>query len=154
MTIMLGCMATRLSAVSMRVSPFSTAEPEAEKLSVSAERRFSAISNDTRVRVDASMKRLITSWPRKAGTFLTGRSLTSLKPSAVSRMSVISSGVSGSMPRRSLLRSAEDGVRILGLFLHDQDFVFSVRFFELHLDDFVRVGGDGLADDVRVDREL
>ena len=84
-------------------------EPEAEKLSVSAERRFSAISNETRVRVDASMKRLMTSCPRSAGTFLTGRSLTSLKPSAVSRMRVISSGVSGSMPRRSLVRSEESG---------------------------------------------
>ena len=55
---------------------------------MSAERRFSAISNETRVRVDASMKRLMTSCPRSAGTFFTGRSLTSLKPSAVSRISV------------------------------------------------------------------
>src|SRR5207237_1035059 len=97
-TIMPCCMAIGCCAVSVSVSPFSTEEPEAEKFSVSADRRFSAISNETRVRVDASMKRLMTSWPRSAGTFFTGRSLTSLKPSAVSRISVISSGVSGSMP--------------------------------------------------------
>src|SRR6266849_6130669 len=105
-------MATRFSAVSISVSPFSTADPDAVKLSVSAERRFSAISNDTRVRVDGSMKRLMTSWPRSAGTFLTGRSLTSLKPSAVSRISVISSGESGSMPRRSLVLRADVAARI------------------------------------------
>jgi len=56
MTIMSGCMATRFSAVSMSVSPFSTDDPDAVKLSVSADRRFSAISNDTRVRVDASIE--------------------------------------------------------------------------------------------------
>ena len=114
MTIMSGCMATRFSAVSMSVSPFSTEEPEAVKLSVSAERRFSAISNETRVRVDASMKRLMTSCPRNAGTFFTGRSLTSLNPSAVSRISSISSGRRGSMPRRSLDFSEEVEVRMCG----------------------------------------
>src|SRR3954452_22776384 len=99
----------------MSVSPFSTAEPDAAKLRVSAESRFSAISNETRVRVDGSMKRLMTSCPRRAGTFFTGRSLTSLKPSAVSRMREISSGERGSMPRRSLDFSADVCVRILGL---------------------------------------
>ena len=112
MTIMSGAMAIRFSAVSMRVSPFSTDDPAAPKLRVSAERRFSAISNETRVRVDASMKRLMTSCPRSAGTFFTGRSLTSLNPSAVSRMSVISSGERDSMPRRSLVRSDEAVARI------------------------------------------
>ena len=112
MTIMSGCMATRFSAVSMSVSPFSTLDPEAVKLSVSAERRFSAISNETRVRVDASMKRLMTSCPRSAGTFFTGRSLTSLNPSAVSRINSISSGSSASMPRRSLDFSEEVEARM------------------------------------------
>src|SRR5687768_16196636 len=155
MTIMLGCMATRLSAVSMSVSPFSTADPEAAKFSVSAERRFSAISKDTRVRVDASMKRLMTSCPRNAGTFFTGRTLTSLNPSAVSRISSISSGVRNSMPRRSFERRAEVGVRISAAsFLHDQHFVLAVGLGELDLDHFFRVGGDGLADDVGVDGKL
>src|SRR5205823_5310815 len=149
-------------------------DPEAAKLSVSAERRFSAISNETRVRVDASMKRLMTSCPRSAGTFFTGRSLTSLKPSAVSRMRVISSGVSGSMPRRSLVRSPEaridqlpvascrlpvftSGNRELATgnsFLQNQDFILVVRLRQLHLDHFVRVGRNGLADHVGVNGEL
>src|SRR5438309_11459429 len=58
MTIMSGCMATRFSAVSMSVSPFSTDDPDAVKLSVSAERRFSAISNETRVRVRSEERRV------------------------------------------------------------------------------------------------
>src|SRR5205085_2935999 len=156
-TIMFGCIATRFSAVSIRVSPFSTEDPDAEKFSVSAERRFSAISKETRVRVDASMKRLITSWPRSAGTFLTGRSLTSLKPSAVSRMRAISSGVRDSMPRRSLDLRAEDWVRIIERaesFLHDQHFVLAIRLGEFHFDDFFGVRRHGLADHVRVNREL
>src|SRR5262249_13093998 len=141
---------------------------------VSAERRFSAISNETRVRVDASMKRLMTSCPRSAGTFFTGRSLTSLKPSAVSRMRLISSGERGSMPRRSWVRSEEVLARIDWLpsyqvaelpgnlatrqpgnsLLHDQNFILIVGFRHLDLDHFVRVGGDGLADDIGVDRQL
>src|SRR5437868_14480054 len=139
MTIMSGCMATRFSAVSMSVSPFSTLDPEAVKLSVSADRRFSAISNDTLVRVDDSMKRLMTNCPRSAGTFFTGRSLTSLNPSAVSRISVISSGERNSMPRRSLVLRAEVAAR--NLLLHDQDFVLIVGLDELHLDHLVRIGG-------------
>src|SRR2546425_3964800 len=156
-TIMSGCMAIRFWAVSISVSPFSTEEPEAEKFSVSADRRFSAISNETRVRVDASMNRLMTSWPRSAGTFFTGRSLTSLKPSAVSRISVISSGVSGSMPRRSLELSEVWAARIAvaGLLsLHDQHFILAVQFSHLHLDHLFRVGGNRLADHVGVDRQL
>src|ERR1051325_3272795 len=178
MTIMSGRMAMRFSAVSMRVSPFSTEEPLAEEFSVSAERRFSAISKETRGRVEASMKRLMTSWPRRAGTFLTGRSETSLKPSAVSRIREISSGLRGSMPSRSFVRSEEVWARIdlspeswvlgpecinsgprtqdpaLRSFLHDQDFILAVRFRELDLDHLVRVGRHGLADDVGVDGEL
>src|SRR5436190_18043316 len=152
MTIMFGCIATRFSAVSISVSPFSTADPDAAKLSVSAERRFSAISNDTRVRVDASMKRLMTSCPRNAGTFFTGRSLTSLNPSAVSRMRVISSGERNSMPRRSLVRSDEAVAR--NSLFHDQDFILIIGLCHLDLDHLVRIGGHGLADDVGVDGQL
>src|SRR6266851_4854872 len=156
MTIMSGAIAIRFWAVSMRVSPFSTDDPEAEKLSVSAERRFSAISNDTRVRVDASMKRLMTSWPRSAGTFLTGRSLTSLKPSAVSRTSVISSGESCSMPRRSLDLSDEVFARICGLnlLLHDQHFILTIELRHPDFDHFIGIGGNGFADHVGVNGKL
>src|SRR5437016_5214275 len=156
MTIMSGAMAIRFSAVSISVSPFSTEEPEAEKFSVSAERRFSAISKDTRVRVEASMNRLMTSCPRSAGTFFTGRSLTSLKPSAVSRMRVISSEASVSMPSRSFDFSEEVCVRMLpvagsrlpelyrqlvtgNLFLHDQHFVLPIQLRHANLDDFVGI---------------
>src|SRR2546428_5268338 len=152
MTIMSGCMAIRFSAVSISVSPFSTEEPEAVKFSVSADRRFSAISNETRVRVDASMKRLMTSCPRSAGTFFTGRSLTSLKPSAVSRISVISSGESCSMPRRSLDLSAEVWAR--NLLLHDQHFVLAIQLRHADFDHFIGIGGNRFPDDIGVDGQL
>ena len=90
MTIRSGAIACRLSAVSSRVSPFSSAEPEEEKLMLSADSRFSAISKLERVRVEASKKRLMTVRPRSVGTFLIGRSATSRNDSAVSRMSSIS----------------------------------------------------------------
>src|SRR5437773_10426850 len=151
-TIMSGCMAIRFCAVSISVSPFSTEEPEAEKFSVSADRRFSAISNETRVPVDASMKRLITSCPRSAGTFFTGRSLTSLKPSAVSRISVISSGESCSMPRRSLDLSAEVWAR--NLLLHDQHFVLAIQLRHADFDHFIGIGGNRFPDDIGVDGQL
>ncbi len=41
-------------AVSMKLSPLLVLEPLAEKLTTSAESHFPAISNDVRVRVDAS----------------------------------------------------------------------------------------------------
>jgi hypothetical protein len=78
-----------LRAVSTSVSPFCTLEPDAATFTVSAESRFSANSNDTRVRVDASKNRLTIVAPRSVGTFLIARSLISLKGSAVSRMRLI-----------------------------------------------------------------
>ena len=45
---------------------------DAEIFTTSADSRFPAISNDVRVRVDASKKRLITVLPRKVGTFFMG----------------------------------------------------------------------------------
>ena len=83
--------ASRLRAVSTSVSPFCTLEPVDATFTVSAESRFSANSNETRVRVDASKKRLTIVAPRSVGTFLIARSLISLNGSAVSRMSVICS---------------------------------------------------------------
>jgi len=86
MTTMSIRIASRLRAVSTSVSPFWTALPLAATLTVSAERRFSANSNEMRVRVEASKNRLTMVLPRSAGTFLMGRSETSLNGSAVSRM--------------------------------------------------------------------
>ncbi len=83
--------ASRLRAVSTSVSPFTTDEPAAAMFTVSAERRFSANSKETRVRVDASKKRLTMVLPRRTGTFLMRRSEISLKGSAVSRIARICS---------------------------------------------------------------
>ena len=91
-TIMSGRIASRLSAVSASVSPLTTLDVPMAMLSVSALRRFSAISNDVRVRVLGSKNRLTTVLPRSAGTFLIGREPISFIASAVSRMSAISSG--------------------------------------------------------------
>ena len=52
--------------------PDQTLLVEEEMFTTSAESRFPAISNDVRVRVDASKKRLMTVFPRSVGTFLMG----------------------------------------------------------------------------------
>ena len=47
-------MACRVSAVSLRLSPLATDEPEVEKLMTSADSRFAAISKEILVRVEFS----------------------------------------------------------------------------------------------------
>ena len=89
MTTMSIRIASRFRAVSTSVSPLETEEPAVATLTVSALSRFSANSKEIRVRVEASKNRLTIVLPRSAGTFLIGRSLTSLNGSAVSRMSRI-----------------------------------------------------------------
>src|SRR5437764_6681239 len=101
MTMRSGAMAWRFKAVSTRLSPFESEEPEAEKLRLSADRRFSAISKLDRVRVEDSKKRLTTVLPRRVGTFLIGRSPTSANDLAVVRMRSISPGDRSEMPKRS-----------------------------------------------------
>ncbi len=100
MTIMSGDIASRLSAVSTSVSPFTTLEVAIATFSVSALSRFSATSNDVRVRVLGSKNRLTTVRPRSVGTFLIGRCAISCIASAVSRMRTISSGDRSAMPSR------------------------------------------------------
>ena len=107
MTIRSGDIAWRLRAVSRSDSPFSTELPFAAKESASAESHFSAVSKENRVRVEASKKRFTTIRPRRAGTFLIGRSPIGRSASAVSRISAISSAESPSVPRRSLDRRQE-----------------------------------------------
>ena len=68
--------------------------------SVSALSRFSAISNDMRVRVLGSKNRFTTVRPRSVGTFLIARLPISFIATAVSRMSVISSASSPAIPSR------------------------------------------------------
>jgi hypothetical protein len=72
-----------LLTVSSKVSPFLTELPEAEKLMVSAERRFSANSKESRVRVEFSKNTLAMVTSRREGTFLIGRLRTSLNYFAV-----------------------------------------------------------------------
>src|SRR2546426_1038694 len=93
--------------MSISDSPLLTEEVEAEMFTASAERRFAAISNEVRVRVEASKKRLMTVLPRRVGTFLIVRAETSLNDSAVSRIMFISSIESSLIPRRSFLVNAK-----------------------------------------------
>lgn len=72
------------------------------KLMTSAVRRTAASSKLMRVRVDGSMKRLMTVLPRRAGTFLMARSPTCLKVRAVSSTCMISAALRDSMSRRCL----------------------------------------------------
>ena len=98
-----GAIACRFRAVSTRISPLVTEEVEAEILMASADNRFAAISNDVRVRVEDFEEEVDDGPASKGGTFLMARADTSLKVSAVSRMSVISSAESSLIPRRSFL---------------------------------------------------
>ena len=93
--------------MSINDSPLVNEEVEVEMLIASAERRFAAISNEVRVRVEASKNRLMIVFPRRAGTFLIARAETSLNDPAVSRIVVISSTESSLMPRRSFLVNAK-----------------------------------------------
>jgi hypothetical protein len=55
--------------VSLRDSPLESEEPLAEKLMTSADSRLAAASNEMRVRVESSKKRLTTVRPRSVGSF-------------------------------------------------------------------------------------
>ena len=92
-TNMSACIATRLSSVSSRVSPFAVEDRETSRLMTSADSRLAAISKVVRVRVEFSKKMLNTLLPRRSGTFFTSRPCTSRKDDAVSRMlSKVSAG--------------------------------------------------------------
>ncbi len=100
--------ASMFLAVSLRVSPLTTLEVEEDMFAVSAESLFAASSNDIRVLVLGSKKSVIMVFPLRAGTFLIGRRLTSLKDSAVSRINSISRAVSSSSPKISFLFHSTD----------------------------------------------
>ncbi len=144
---MSGCIASRLSAVSASVSPLTTLEVAIATLSVSALSRFSAISNEVRVRVLGSKNRLTTVLPRSAGTFLIGREPISFIATAVSRTSAISCGVMSAMPSRCWLRSAVTAAGastsvFMGAFIRhllaEHDFVLAVGLLQPHLDALLR----------------
>src|SRR5215467_8841232 len=133
----------------MSVSPFVTDEVEADMLIASADSRFAAISNDVRVRVEGSKKRLMTVFPRRAGTFFIERFETSLNDSAASRIAVISSTVSSRMLRRSFLLSAKS------LFvLDDDDLLLLVVVLKHHFDDFGVSRLQPLANIISLDRQF
>src|SRR5947209_20049135 len=94
--------ASRLRAVSLSVSPLVRLEVVAEILITSALRRNAASSNEVRVRVLGSTKKLTRVLPRNAGTFLISRVPTCLKASVVSRTKLISSAVISRRPNKSL----------------------------------------------------
>ncbi len=78
----------------------------AAKFTVSALSRRSASSKETRVRVLLSKNKFATVISRREGTFLIGRLMTSLKLSAVSKMSRMSSSVMFLMPIRWRVESS------------------------------------------------
>src|SRR5262245_22763835 len=150
-TITSGAMACRFCAVSTSVSPLTTLLVPAEMLMASALSRLAAISNEVRVRVEASKNRLMTVLPRNVGTFLMGRVEISRKDSAVSKISSICSTERSWMPSRCLTFRGttppwewerRDGGQARTNpgrldFLDEQDAFFLVDFGELHFDDLV-----------------
>ncbi len=68
----------------------------------SADRRFAAASNEIRVLVESSKKRLTIVRPLKVGNFLTGVSVTRASSAAVSRRLTASSLLKSAIERRCL----------------------------------------------------
>src|SRR6266436_2436493 len=99
-TNMSAYIAERLSTVSSMVSPLVEDDTVMFRLMTSAERRFAAISNVVRVRVEGSKNRLNTLLPRSNDTFFTSRSVTPTKDSAVSRICTSTSRGRPSMDSR------------------------------------------------------
>src|SRR5476649_1831392 len=97
---MSACIAERLATVSSSDSPLVCEDAAMLRLMTSAERRFAAISNVVRMRVEASKNRLNTLLPRRIGTFFTSRSVTPTNDSAVSRICVSTARGSPSMESR------------------------------------------------------
>ena len=98
-------MARILLTVSISVSPLLTDDELALKFTISALSRRSASSNEMRVRVLFSKNKFTTVVSRSVGTFLIGRLITSLKLSAVLKMSSMSSTVKYFIPSKCLTLS-------------------------------------------------
>ena len=69
--------ALTVSMVSFKLSPLFTLDVDTLKVIVSADRRLAAVSKLIRVRVESSKNKLTIVRPLSAGTFGTGRRLTS-----------------------------------------------------------------------------
>ena len=70
-------MASRVHTVSLSVSPLLALEPEDDQLITSADRIFPASSKEDLVLVEFSKKQFIITFPRSAGAFFIGRSISS-----------------------------------------------------------------------------
>ena len=104
MTIASTPIASSVMSVSRIDSPLLTLDPFADTLIASALSHLAASSNEERVRVESSKKRLTTVRPRNAGSFLMGRDCTSCISSAVASSVSISSRLRSAMPRRCFTR--------------------------------------------------
>ena len=99
--------AATVSIVSRRLSPLLTLDEPTVNVITSADSRFAAVSNDSRVRVESSKNRLQTVRPRSAGTFGFGRWFTSTMWSVRSRIRVTASGPISEIERRCFIELTE-----------------------------------------------
>ena len=138
--------ASRVSAVSLSDSPLDSEEPLAEKLMTSAESRLAAASKEMRVRVESSKNRLTTVRPRRAGSFLIGRSASERISSAVreDQLGVLAGQVGGA--EQVALHRAPP--------FQDGDGVDAVDVLEADPDPLGERGREVLADEVGADRQL
>src|SRR5699024_9043571 len=81
-------MASSVWTVSLRDSPFDTEDVLTAKFKTSADSRLAAASNEVRVRVESSKKRLTTVCPRRVGSLLMERAETVASSCAVSRIAM------------------------------------------------------------------
>src|SRR5512140_1815149 len=147
--------ASMFRAVSLSVSPFETLLPVEENPSTSAESRRSASSKESRVRVEFSKNMFAMVFPCRGGTFLMGRSSTSRKETAVSRISWMSSRFIPSRPSRWRVESGMgSSVLLLLVGVHQKDGIFTVDVLHVNADRFAGGGRHVLPDIVRPDREL
>ena len=105
MTTMSTFIARILFTVSINVSPLLTEEEDAEKFTTSADNLLSASSNDNLVRVEFSKNKFAIVTSLSEGTFFIGRLITSLKLSAVEKISWISSAVMFLIPNKCFVES-------------------------------------------------
>jgi len=89
---MSGCMALRVTAVSIRVSPLEIDEERGLMFTVSAPRRLPASSNELWVRVEFSKNRFIRVRPLSRSSFLAVWRFRVTNPSARSRSPATSTG--------------------------------------------------------------
>ena len=154
--------ASRVSAVSFRLSPLETLEPLAEKLITSADSRLAAASNEIRVRVESSKNRLTTVRPRSVGSFLIspllggGHLARRCRGSAIASCAAqVGGATAGAVMRATACRSRSGAVRRrVRPRPSDQDLVAPSISLEQHLDPLGAGGRQVLADVVGADRQL